>query len=180
MMKKEEMETFKFVKTNQALFDDVQRKYDNPYDANKEYTIINYRRFLNDMCDYLEGYLDYCESNTRKYGNNQILAKSAKFYDSMFHDKRYRTTITLGDFSDITEDFLEGTRDLQEILVRVEQKDEELHAMVVMTNNQYRKLSRVFHDDHELWFWLRTGKREPSAKLRQDYKNKSTPVMHKK
>lgn len=179
-MKKEDMETYKFVKMNRTLFEDVQAKYDNPINTNQKYTILNYRRILNDLCDYLEGYIDYCESDKRTYGNNQVLAKTAKFYDSMFRDKKYRTEITLGDFSDLCEDYLEGTKDLQNMLVSIEQKDNELHAMVIMTNNQYRKIAKVFHDDYELWFWLRTGKREPSAKLRGDYKNKSTPVMHKK
>lgn len=179
MMRKEDMETYKFVKVNRALFEDVQARYDNPIDGSQEYSIINYRRFLNDLCDYLEGYLEYVDSDKHSYGNNQILVKTAKFYDSMFNDRKYRTKITLGQFSDVAEDFLEGTKDLQDLLVTVEQKDTELHAMVVMANNQYRKLSKVFHDDHELWFWLRTGKRKPNSKLLQDYHNKNTPVMHK-
>jgi hypothetical protein len=183
-MKKEDLETYKFVKANKILFDDVQKESDRVSNAPKSeiYTILNYRRIIGDLCDYLEGYMDYADSdNNKKYGNT-ILAKTAKFYDSMFYDKRYRMKFTLPDFVDVSEDYLERTKELQDLMLKIDNIDDELHAMLIMTNNQYRKLSKVFKDDIQIWMWL-SGIRNhenPPTDLRQKFLNKSTPCIHKK
>ena len=180
-MRKEDLETYQFVTNNKKLFDEIQDKYDNAIDVtHKRYTILNYRRILNDLCDYIEGYIEYKDSDSDKYGN-KVLASTAKFYDSIFYDKRYRTIITLPDMPSITEDYLEGTKDLQELMLRVDSDTDELHAMILMTNNMYRKLSKVFKDDLEIWMWLAKIKNhDASSELRQKFKDKSTPVMHEK
>ena len=180
MYTREELETWKFIKTNKELFDEIQDKYDKTVSNNDRFIILNYKKILNDICDYLEGYLDYNKSEDDRYGN-KVLASTAKFYDSIFFDKRYKMQIQLEDFPSITEDFLEGTKELQDIILKVDKYDNELHGMMIMTNNQYRKISKVFHDDMELYLWLAgfPNKIAPTD-LRQKYKDKSTPVMHKK
>lgn len=182
-MRKEDMETYKFVKANRLLFDEVQKEYDRVKDAPKSeiYTILNYRRIIGDLCDYLEGYLDYNENQDGKYGNT-VLAKTAKFYDSMFNESKYRMKFVLPDFPDISEEYLERTKELQDIMSKIGNIDNELQAMLIMTNNQYRKIGKVFHDDMQIWMWLSglRGHENPPTDLRQKFLNKTTPCIHKK
>lgn len=178
-MKKENTATYKFVLDEKELFEEVQKANSKSHGSGAEYTILNYKKILDDMCEYLEGYLEYAEKDGKKY-SSKVLATTAKFYDAIFDSKKYRRTITFSDMSDVTHDYLESTKKLQDLLVKIDEDDHtELHAMFVMTNNQYNKIARVFKDDMMIYLWLTTGY-NISSDLRQKYLNKDTPVMHRK
>ena len=182
MMDKESLETYKFIKDNQKLFDEVQEKYGSAIDSTKDqYTILNYKKIFADICDYLEGYLNYNEKGEDKYGN-KIISSTANFYDSIFTDKgKYRCIMTLSDMPDISEDYLAGTKELQDLLLKMNKYDDELKSMQILTNNEYRRISKVFSDDVNIWKWLIGYPHyTPSTELRQKFKDKSTPVMHEK
>lgn len=180
MISKDNLETYKFVKANTDMFDDIQEQYGKHRDPrNKQYTMLNYKRILADICDYLEGYMEYNDSKTDKY-SNKVIGATAKFYDSIFREKRYRMVMVLPDFVDISEDFLEGTKELQELLLNMNKYDNELQSIQIMTNNQYRRIAKVFKDDCKLWRWQMGVTGEPDTTLRQHFKDKSTPVMHEK
>lgn len=183
-MRKEETATFQFVRDEKKLFDEVQRANSNPRgEYNISYTILNYKKIIADMCEYLEGYLEYTVKDNNAY-SAKLLSTTAKFYDAIFDSNRYRMTMGLPDFRDIQRDFLIETKKLQDIMCRVDDHDDELHAMMIMTNNQYRKISRVFHDDMKIWMWLITSdssfQYSIDADLRNKFNDKNTPVMHKK
>ena len=183
-MKKEELSTYQFVIVNADLFDQVQKANHNTKSVHDvEYTILNYSKIINDICEYLDGYVEYNKGEDKKY-SAKILATTAKFYDAIFESHKYRKTITLPDMKQLEADFLEGTKRLQDILVKMNDKDDELQAMLIMTNNQYRKLSKVFHDDMRIWLWLVTSNSynpyNLDAATRAKFNDKSTPVMHKK
>lgn len=179
-MKREDTATYKFVLDEKELFEDVQKansKYSKGSDY--EYSMLNYKKIIDDMCEYLEGYLEYDKGDDKKY-SSKVLATTAKFYDAIFDSKKYRQTITFSDMTNITHDYLEATKKLQDIMVQVDDDDKtELHAMMIMTNNQYNKIARVFKDDMMIYLWLAIGY-NISSDLRQKYLNKDTPVMHRK
>lgn len=183
-MRKEETATYQFVNTEKNLFDEVQRANKNSrseYDV--IYSILNYKKILADMSEFLEGYLDYAKKNSGEY-SAKLLSNTAKFYDAIFESNKYRTDITLSEMYDVERDFLIETKKLQDIMTHVDDVDDELHAMMIMTNNQYRKISRVFKDDCRIWLWLATSNSSTPYMLdvetRNKFNDKSTPVMHKK
>jgi hypothetical protein len=183
-MKREETAVYEYIKANKDLFDQVQSANQHPkrmYDV--EYTILNYKSILTDICDYMEGYLEYNANRDRKYAS-RLLATTAKFYDATFESKKYRMTMGLPDMPDIQYDFLVQSKKLQDIMVKVNDVEDELHAMLLLTNNQYRKLSRVFSDDMKIWLWLSSSDTlHPTSidsDLRNKFHDKNTPVMHPK
>ena len=178
-MKKENTATYKFVLDEKQLFEEVQKANSKDKGSGQEYSILNYKKILDDMCEYLEGYLEYNNSDDKRW-SSKVLATTAKFYDAIFESRKYRKTITFSDMADTTREYLESTKKLQDIMVKVDDEDHtELHSMMVMTNNQYNKIARVFKDDMMIYLWLTTGY-NISSDLRQKYMNKDTPVMHRK
>lgn len=178
---KEDLETYQFVKMHADLFEDIQDKYKYTIDrGTKIYTILDYKKILDDICEYLEGYMDYNDSDEDKYGN-KIISSTAKFYDTMFTDKKYRCDFVLHDIDDVKKDFLEGTKKLQDILLKLSHNEGELHAMTVLTNNQYAKLSKVFKDDMKIWRMLvGVPGYTPTSEDRRRFNMKSTPCIHEK
>lgn len=89
---------------------------------------------------------------------------------------------------DINESFLVQTKRLQSLLEDYSEYEDitmEGKALLKMTDNQYRKLSKVYRDDMQIYLWLITYKNPDSSfnisdKLYEDFKDKTTPVMHKK
>ena len=181
VFKKEDLETYKFIKMHEDLFMDTQDKYKYSISRNtKMYTILNYKKIFEDMCEYLEGYLDYYNSDDDKY-ENKVISSTAKYYDSFFTDKKYRMDFVLHDIYDIKKDFLEGTKDLQEVLLKLSANEGELHSMTILTNNQYGRLSKVFNDDMQIWKMLiDTPAYHPTAEDRRKFSNPNTPCIHEK
>ena len=181
MIEKENLETYMFVKQNREIFDDIQDKYSSVTDQRKKlYTILNYGKILDDIYEYVDGYIKYEESDDDKYGD-KVIASTAKFYDAVFREQKYRTTMTLPDMPDIAKEFLRGTKKLQNILLQMNECGDDLKQMQVLTDNEYRRISKVFKDDINIWKW-QSGLPGyiTTTELRQKFRDKSTPVMHEK
>lgn len=180
MIEKENLETFLFVKNNREIFDDMQDKYSRTIDTRKKlYTILNYKKIFDDICEYLDGYIQYEDSDEDKYGD-KVIASTVKFYDAIFRDEKYRRDMTLSDMTEITKEYLQGTKRLQDILISMNDNDE-FRQMQVLTDNEYRRIAKVFRDDIAIWKW-QSGFPGfiATTELRQKFRDKSTPVMHEK
>ena len=181
-----ELSTKMFVIANKSLFEDVMRDYENARsEFESEYTILDYKKILSEIIDFLNGYVEYEESGDRKF-SGKVLDRTKQFYDNMFEDKSYRTTITLSEFKGVTQAFLEKTKELQTLLEQYgdDKSRPELCAMCAMTNKQYKKLGKVCRDDVNIYLWLRSSNssvfhHDIDAKLRQYFEDDTSPVMHR-
>ena len=185
-----------FVEKHRNMFEDVARQYDDVKDLNgpQKYSILNYGKILDMICEYMTGYINYKEKGNNEY-SDKVLSQTIYLYNTMFTDKKYRTKIELSQMTDINRSFLEGTKKLQTLLDEqtklLQTKEgpdaEELNKMIMLTNNQYGKLSKVYHDDMSIYVWLISSKSKIKflnrynidSKLRVDFNDKHTPVMHK-
>ena len=177
-----------FVITHKSLFDEIAKKYTNMKDRkNVEYTILDYSKILNDISDYIEGYLKYREQGQNTY-DGKVLLTTKYFYDGMFkpNSMTYRKIIALTDMNYINEDFLKGTKRLQTILDAQSPTpdDTEFKSILLMTDNQYKKISKVWNDDMHIYLWLSTSNSKIFCKkiddeTRRAFDDKYTPVMHK-
>lgn len=185
-----------FVEKHRNMFEDVARQYDDVKDLNgpQKYSILNYGKILDMICEYMTGYINYKEKGNNEY-SDKVLSQTIYLYNTMFTDKKYRTKIELSQMTDINRSFLEGTKKLQTLLDEqtklLQTKEgpdaEELNKMIMLTNNQYGKLSKVYHDDMNIYLWLISSKSKIKflnrynidSKLRVDFNDKHTPVMHK-
>lgn len=183
MVTKDTIWTRQFVAINQDIFEDMAKSYVSSSNQQK-YSILDYEDILKKMCEFIEGYIDYKVEGTNKY-KGRILGTTIAFYNTIFIDQKYRTTITLKEFRGVSEKFLKLTKKLQDIMEKNADKqdqDFELQEILTMTDNQYKKLSKVFRDDMEIYMWLCSDKsivrHTIPVQLRMNYMDISTPVMH--
>lgn len=170
------------IQMHQNVFEDVNRDFDNLKDP-ADYSMLNYSKILDDMCEYLSGYFKYSESGDTKYAD-KLFQSTHKFYDEMFTNDKYRRNVSLSEIKSITEDFLAGTKKLQNMLER-DYSSTEMEGMCKMSDNQYRKLIKVFTDDVKIYRYLasRHNKLFRSSidpQLYNAFLDESTPVIHKK
>lgn len=189
MLTIEHLATREFVSENKELFEEVSKEYKFSSGLRiRKYTQLNYKKILKEIIDFMTGYIDYKEKNTGKY-KGQVMATARSFYNNMFmDDHKYRKELFISDMKDSYESFLRGTKQLQEFLesnLERSKPDPEFHQLMIMTDNQYRKLSKVCRDDMQIYLWLATEDSvvynyTVSAKLRADFIDTSTPVIHPK
>lgn len=184
MLKKESISTRTFVENNKELFEEVAKGYINAEKPDTKYSILNYEIIISKMIEFIEGYIAYKAKGDTKF-DGKVLGTTLKFYNQMFTDREYRTEITLHDMPELNKTFLAKTKDLQTIIEKHadDDKDYELRQLLIMTDNQYRKLSHVYRDDMEIYLWLATSgskvyQHNIPAKLRSHFNDKTTPVMH--
>lgn len=188
MIKASELATRKCVENNRNLFEDVAKGYVNAKDMFRtEYTILNYEMILDQMIEFVDGYAEYSKEGGQQY-NGKVLTISRNFYDHMFTDKKkYRKKITLDQFKDINELYLKKTKQLQSIIegyLADKNISGEMNSFLTLTNNQYKKLSKVYRDDMKIYLWLTTSNSKFFAfhldeTTRSEFSNKHSPVMHK-
>lgn len=188
MLTKESLSMKGFVIENKGLFEKVAQeyKYDTKY-RERQYTQLNYRYILKEMVDFVNGYIEYKEKDSGKY-SGKVLGTAKSFYDAMFtNKKKYRRKLYLSEIKDTYADFLRGTKELQKLLednVERANGDPEFRILITMTDNQYRKLSKVCRDDMQIYLWLATENTSYeysiSGKLRADFVDDNTPVIHLK
>ena len=188
MLTKDTLSMKSFVIENKGLFEEVAKEY-KPATKYREskYTQLNYKYILKEMVDFINGYIEYKEKGSQKY-SGKVIGSAKSFYDAMFSNKnKYRKKITLPDMKDTYADFLRGTKEVQDLLeANIERAsgDPEFRILLTMTDNQYRKISKVCRDDMQIYLWLST--RDTSfeyhipAKLRADFVDDNTPVIHPK
>lgn len=191
----EKMETKSFCQTNASLFTRVNDTLGNTTNINDDiYNCLDYEKILNTMCEFIDGYFKYLESGENKYDGSKIVDITITFYDKMFDDKENRKEITLKEFSDINETFLEKTNQLQTLFEKCRADVADNHnrtseQLYQLSNRQYRKLARVYHDDMKLVLWLRDKKvrgcrygsdacYDPGDEAIHAFHDKSTPVIH--
>jgi len=173
-----------------TVFEDVSKISPNirPTD-DVLYSEMDFAKCITEMCQFLEGYIQYRASGDQSYGN-KILSTTKKFYDGMFTDTSdqspYRRQTTLADMNATNSTFLECTQQLQTVMESVVERcgDTEAKQLVTMSTNQFKKLAKVFHDDMNLYMWLATGNSrvrpvDIPSKHRVDFRNVKTPVMHR-
>ena len=188
LLSKDNLSIKSFVIENKALFEQVAReyKYDTKY-REKRYTQMNYKYILREMVDFVTGYIEYKEKDSNRY-SGKVLGTAKSFYDGMFtNSKKYRRKLYLPDIKDSYLDFLKGSKELQNLMesnIDRANKDPEFRMLITMTDNQYRKISKVCRDDMQIYLWLATEgsyhEYHISGKLRADFVDDHTPVIHPK
>lgn len=189
MLTTEHLATREFVAENKELFEEVSKEYKFSSKFRiKKYTQLNYKKILKEITDFVTGYVDYKEKNTGEY-KGKVMSTAKSFYNNMFMDShKYRKELFIADMKNSYEDFLRGTKQLQDFLeanLERSKADPEFHQLMIMTDNQYRKLSKVCRDDMQIYLWLATEdspiyNHTISPKLRADFIDISTPVIHPK
>ena len=187
MISVSELETRKCVSNNKNLFEDVAKSHDNTRDVYKtRYSVLDYEMILDQMIEFVDGYKQYEQKSDKKY-EGKVLKISRNFYDKMFTEKKYRKIITLDQYKDLNLGYLKKTKELQGIIESyIKDKDisGEMDSLIRLTNNQYKKLSKVCRDDMKIYLWLTTSNSKFLAyhldeSTRSAFSNKTAPVMHK-
>ena len=155
----------------------------------QRYTILNYKKMLDEMCEFIDGYVSYKGKDGETY-KGKVLTTTVHFYERMFTDqKEYRIDFDLTQMSTITEDFLKGSKRLQQLVdeYSAEQykSDKELKSLIALTENQFMKVNKVHSDDMKIYLYLtskdsKIAKYTPPSSVISAFKNKSTPVIHEK
>lgn len=188
MLSISELSTRKCVENNRNLFEDVAKGFVNAKDMYRtEYSILNYEMILDQMIQFIDGYVEYANDNTKQY-EGKVLVVTRNFFNNMFIDKKkYRKKINLDEFVEINKRYLEKTKQLQSIIERY-LKDgsisRELDSLLRLTDNQYKKIAKVYRDDMKIYLWLTSSNSKFFAyhldeSTRSEFSNKNSPVMHK-
>jgi len=171
-----------FVKDNKDLFEQIvvndERKN---YNDGNVYSILDYKRILGLMKEYLAGYIAYKSKKEDTYESTKVLEKTKKFYDSIFTEDGYRRKFKLPEMVDINKDYLILSNELRQLIDTAQKEkdqDRELTTFLQLTENQYKKLSKVYKDDMNIWLWLSYLK-DCSEDLKKAFRDKGTPVIHK-
>lgn len=175
-----------YIKNARNLFEDVCDSRAKHKTDTRIFTIMNYEKIAKDMFEFVDGYIKYKTKNNDKY-KGKVAGSTVQFYNRMFTDDGYRRKCYLVDVSDIMKGFLTYTKKLQDIMAdHIDETaiDSEMKTLFDLTNNQFRKVSKVNRDDLTLTLWLmhegtfREDKYLPPVSLRVAYNDPKTPVMH--
>lgn len=180
----EDLSMKSFILSAEDTFEDVAKTVVRVKTV-KKYTMLNYVDILDKLCTYIESYNDYKKSGDEKY-RGKVLATTKTYYDSIFIEDKYRKKLTLKEISKDLPEFLKSTKKLQTILEKYIDKqdhDYELQQILILTNNQYKKLSKVYKDDMEIFMWLATKDSKIhshtiSSQMRMNFYDPGTPVIH--
>lgn len=181
------------IDSNRNLFEEVARKQSMSVSTNKrftKYTILNYKKILDEMCAFIDGYVSYKDSDGQTY-RGKVLSTTVHFYEQMFVNggKAYRVDFDLTQMEDIIKDYLEGSKRLQSLIDKyLDEKykdDKELSSLIALTEKQYMKLMKVHKDDIEIYLWLlnrdnKYFRKTISNSLMSSYKDDNAPVIHVK
>lgn len=185
ILRAEDIATKSFVASAKDLFEQTAKTVVRTKVV-KKYTMLNYEDILDKMCEYIESYNEYKRDGDDKY-RGKVLNITKTYYDSIFTDDKYRKKLTLKDMSNVPGVFLKKTKALQTLLEKYcdkQDQDHELQQILIMTNNQYKKLSKVYKDDMEIFMWLATkdshivNEHTIPAQMRLNFYDPSTPVIH--
>lgn len=190
LLTKDNLATKMYVMNMANKFEDVADSRERQKMDPRVFTVLNYEKIVDEMVQYVQGYVDYKKKGTDKY-KGQVAGNTIQFYNRMFTDtKTYRRKMYLVDFRDICTGFLQKTKELQKLMeeyVDESNVDPEMKTLLELTDNQYKKLSKVNKDDIEIYFWLLYNKTfknhdhkyDLSPSLKNAYETESTPVIHR-
>ena len=79
--------------------------------------ILNYKKMLDEMCAFIDGYVSYKDKDGKTY-RGKVLSTTVHFYEQMFINGgvNYRIDFDLTQMGDIISDYLSGTQKLQKLL----------------------------------------------------------------
>lgn len=169
-----------YVLKNRDLFTSVQDAYRDNDGSSRfgTHTVLNYTKILDEMLKYIKTYREYKSSGENTY-KHKVLDSTYTFYNKMFESEKYRKKIALSEFHKLNYQFIERSKELNAFLKKMKSSvDNETLNMVRVTERQYKKLSKVNHDDMLIYLWL-TKNQSISPDLRAYYNDPTTPVMHK-
>lgn len=170
---------------NKNLFEDVNRDYTKAeYSNDEKFTILDYHKIFDVMYKYVTGYFNYKRKGEEKY-SDRVFTSTHRLYDSMFSNPSYRKEISLFEMKDISKEFLTGTKKIQDLVDQDYDPSSEQYAILKLTDNQYRKLMKVFTDDMKIYLWLSTRNSTTSSypisdELLNAFVDQTTPVIHRK
>lgn len=183
----------KSIADNRNLFEKIAEKQANAVSTNKrfiKYTILNYKKMLDEMCEFIDGYVSYKGNDGETY-KGKVLSTTVHFYEQFFANggKKYRIDLDLTQMQTISKDYLEGSKRLQKLIDQYSAQDykddKELKSLIALTEKQYLKIMKVHKDDMQIYLWLTSkdckhGRTTLSPTVMSAYKNEKTPVIHEK
>ena len=181
------LEIQKTVDANRDLFEQVNKSYVDAKDMYRvQYIMLDYNKIVSALSKYLDGYMSYTESNSNEY-KDKLLSSTKNLYDNMFKQKVYKKIIQLEDFKKDNYSFLVASKDLRDRIIAISKMDKvtpEMNSLLRLTDNQYKKMMKVYHDDMKIYLWLISSnstyfKHSIDDRLRNAYSNIKTPVIHK-
>lgn len=183
----DKLQTRECVERDKNLFEKVAKGFVSAKDVYKtQYTMLDYIKILDNMIEFINGYKEYESGDDHKF-DGKVLTVTRHFYDKMFTDKSFRKVINLDEFKNINEEYLKKTKELQNLLesyLKADKISAELNSLLSMTNNQYKKLAKVYRDDMKIYLWITTADSSFFAYHIDDYtkkafNDKKSPVIHK-
>lgn len=176
------------VDDNKNLFEDVAKEYNKAKDVFRvQYSILNYKKIIDEMISYLDGYKKYAAGDDNKKYEGKVLSISRNFFEKMFSSKDYRKKINISAFREENLDYLKKTKELKGIIestLKEADKNAELNSLIRMIDNQYKKLAKVNKDDMKIYLWIvnkdsKFFSYNLDDKTRKAFYDKTTPVIHK-
>lgn len=156
---------------------------------NKKFKILDYTKILNLITQYMRQYVTYLHTEKDKY-KDRILGLTQAFYDSLFKKEEYKKEVSIQEFKDEIDAFINGTKGFQTVIKEVEHEcccdcamAKECEHMVTISVNEYLKIGRVFRTDLNLYNSIRkSGSKvynEPfTSEQSYVFSNEETPCMH--
>lgn len=181
------LEMQRSVDANRNLFEQVNNAYIDAKTLFKvQYIILDYIKIVDSLCAYLDDYMSYAAEGSDKF-KDRVLPTTRNLYERMFVDREYKKIINIEDFKADNYEFLVKSKNLKDRLVGIlsnEKTTGEMNSIVRMTDNQYKKLMKVYHDDMKIYLWIVSSnsthfKYNLDDKVKNAFMNKRTPVMHK-
>lgn len=181
------LEIQKTVDANRDLFEKVNKSYIDAKDIYKvQYIILDYNKIVESLSKYLDGYMSYAKENSNQY-KDKIMSSTKNLYDNMFKSKVYKKVINLEEFKNDNYAFLVKSKDLRDRIIAISRMDKvspEMNSLIRLTDNQYKKLMKVYHDDMKIYLWITSSgsthfKYAIDDKLKSSFSNNNAPVMHK-
>lgn len=180
-----------FVTSKLNLFEKVASTESHKISVNtQQYIMLNYKKIFKTIIEYVEGYQDIYDNEPDKaklYGD-KVIGTTKKYFDSMFTDESFKVSLDLRKVQSVFTDFLEGSKLLQNKLDMLSRPDiingnRQLEQILIICDNQYKKISKVCKDDMNIYLYLMTKDTDcPTANISMEllktHKDSSTPVIH--
>lgn len=130
---------------------------------NKKFKILDYTKIMNLMTAYIRQYAEYLHTEKDKY-KDRLLKLTESFYNSLSTKEEYKKEISIIDFKNEIESFVDGTKGFQTVIKELEnecccdcEKAQECENMIKMAINQYIKIGNIFRTDLNLYDSIRTS-----------------------
>ena len=181
------LEMQRSVDANRNLFEQVNKSYINAKNIFRtQYIILDYNKIIDSICSYLDDYMSYALEGSNKF-KDRVLPTTRNLYEKMFVEKEYKKIINIEEFKDDNYNFLVKSKALKDRLMRIMNEEKvtgEMNSIIRMSDNQYKKLMKVYHDDMKIYLWIVSSnsthfKYNLDDKVKNAFMNKRSPVMHK-